>query len=285
MDAHGIIEFNSIIRLRCCLGNLEVWRIMSWFTNAILTLYRTTDDATDDESTFNDYDKLERGRQIFVRAIVLTVDRQLYRAMQELDAAAAAADAFVTDVRLANSGRTSWDTVCVLTQQSSARTLATFSRRTVGADRATKKVAALPDWWKEKYSRFSSKDQSLDLPVLRLPSDPHVPVHRHTVYVKWAETDFVQHVNYRYYVVYCFEAAMTAIKTNFYIGFYGDILNYSVRRLRALYVAEAMAGDALNVVTWQNLQNPNLLHFVIAKEGSGKNIFQCSAEFFTKSNL
>lgn len=183
--------------------------------------------------------------------------------------------ALSVQLHLGYVGTSSLNTVAVLSDPNSGAVLARNVNQVVVIDKATRKPAPIPDWWRRKYESFVVENERLILPPLDVPKEN---TYKYDLKVSWNDIDGYRHVNFASYVKYCFDAAMDAVDKKFYTCFDDDILKYSVKDIESSYRGECQAGDSVTVVTWQNAQNPFKLHFSLEKDG--KVIYQSSVEFF-----
>lgn len=241
---------------------------MSWFKAARLVVFNSPDPQLG--STFLDFDKLISDKYYFAASIRTQMTETLYQLMDVDDP-----PSISVEVNLGYAGNKSLNLVEVMSDKTSDSVLARNVIQCVLLDRATRKPASIPDWWKCKYEPFVVENRKLVLSIFPTPKEN---TKRYSIKPSWNDVDSNMHVGHLSYVGFCFDAAMDAVRNNFYAGFYGDILKYNVRTFESTYKGESQAGDLLTVVTWQNSQNPLLLHFSIEKDA--KVIYQSSAEFF-----
>lgn|SRR6218665_1061553 len=245
---------------------------MTWFKTARLMAFHSTDPQVG--STFLEFDKLSTERYYFAASIRTHVTETMYKLMFDQPCSIA------VDLNLGYAGDTSLNIVEVMSDKTSDSVLARNIIQCVLLDKDTRKPTSLPDWWRCKYAPFAVGNEKLVVPVI---PTPNANTNRYSMKPSWGDADLNMHVGHLAYVGFCFDAAMEAVRNNFYAGFQDDILKYNVRTLESTYKGESFPSDLLTVVTWQNSQNPLLLHFSIEKDGQV--IYQSSVEFFRQNTL
>ena len=199
------------------------------------------------------------------------VSRELYRLPD-----AAKLPPLHTTVHLGYVGNSSLNSVAILTDKDTGKELARNVNQVVTVDKTTRKPSPLSDWWKEKYANSAVENERLIVAPIPIPDKSF----SYEMKVPWSEIDTYKHTNYASYVRFCFDAAMDALQAGFYSKFTpgDDILRYHVKKLQIAFKGETKAGDILSVRTWENTENPFVLHFDIGKDG--KTINQNTMEFY-----
>lgn len=221
-------------------------------------------------SSFLEFDKLCIENYYFAASIRTHVTEALYQLMDQRQP-----PSISVDINLGYVGNKSLNLVEVMFDKTSDSVLSRNVMQCVLLDKATRKPTSIPDWWRYKFEPFVVGNQNLVLPIFPTPKEN---TSRYSMQPSWNDVDANMHVGHLSYVRICFDAAMDAVRNNLYTGFHDDILKYNVRGFESTYKGESQARDLLTVVTWQNSQNPFLLHFSIEKDG--KVIYQSSVEFF-----
>jgi len=228
------------------------------------------------DSTFMDVDKMLGTRLRFVVSLRCTLGEDLYKLVNATEPTP-----FSINFQLCNVGKSSFEKRCTLLD-ASGRKLGQTSKQMVLVDEVSRKPVPIPEWWKRKHGSQGVLREKKEVFQYAL----HVPAentYQYSMKPSWNDVDSYHHVNYVSYVMFCFDAAMDAIKHGFYIGFFDDILKYNVKTLQIRFMGEALAGDNLTVVTWQDAQNLRIIHFSIEREGNA--LVQCSIEFFLRAKL
>ena len=224
---------------------------------------------TKTQQRYLDYNKTEPTALIFMASSETRVSRDLYRVE---DKSLSSAD---IELHLGYIGRTSHNSVATLTDNNTGMVLVRNVNQVVNVDRTTHKPIPISDWWRVIYGSYAVEKKSLEVAEEIVPNEK---IYWYELKVAWSEIDFYQHTNYLSYVKFCFDAAMDAVSNQFYTMFHKDILNYHVKSVRSFYKGESVAGDILNIASWEDNSNPFLLHFSIQK---GSNIlFQSHVEFY-----
>ena len=181
-----------------------------------------------------------------------------------------------TEVALGYVGRSSVHSLTTLKNTDTGIELARNVMQTIAVDKKTLKPSAVPTWWREQYV-----DKTIERPSRRVNAF-HVPdqTYSYEMKVPGCEIDRWQHTNYSSYTRFCFNAAMDAMRAGFYSTFLrdDDILSYNVMRMSPVYHGDSRAGDIILIRTWENENNPYLLHFDFSKDG--KTCYQNSVEFY-----
>lgn len=181
----------------------------------------------------------------------------------------------MVSVHLGYFGMSSVSSVAELYCKDSKEVFVKNVNQVVTVDRTTRKPAPLPDWWTDKYSSYVDGNQRLIVPVTLVPEQTH----RFKIRALYADMGRDKYIDYVAYIRYCFEAAMDACVHKAYTKFGSDILEYKVKSMQVSYKGSCLSGDELEIATWENKENPYLLHFDIKKNGNS--IFQNNIEYYT----
>jgi hypothetical protein len=92
--------------------------------------------------------------------------------------------------------------------------------------------------------------------------------------------DLMFHSNQGAYLGFVLECAAQASESGYYKGIRDDIAFWRARTSTGIHLMESLAGDELDVSTWQNADNQLLLHFVVSK--NGQMIYYAEIEYYSK---
>ncbi|CAH1774403.1 unnamed protein product [Owenia fusiformis] len=129
-------------------------------------------------------------------------------------------------------------------------------------DISARKAAKLPTQYKDKMKIWSTITPTYFLTPKR---GEHCFTHK--LNVTHSDMDVLYHTNQAAYVKYSMDCAEMARKENFYSLFKDDMGEYHAVSWDASYKGESEVGDQLEVVTWEDTTDANILHFEIDKNG------------------
>jgi acyl-CoA thioesterase FadM len=181
-------------------------------------------------------------------------------------------------IQLGYVGNSSLSSIAKLITQPEGKVLVTNTNQVVTVDKTTRKPTTLSEWWKERYHSYGTTTKPLIVAVLAVPEITH----SYSVKVPWTDIDNYKHTNYIAYIRYCIDAAMDATAAKVYTKVKHDFLQYPIQSMRISYKGESVANDNLVVKTWENQENPLILHFSIDREGVI--LFQSTMQVFPAMN-
>lgn len=134
----------------------------------------------------------------------------------------------------------------------------------VYVDYSTRKPAPFPEWYNKQ-----KKVQQLGPPHPRLVT-PSIPADAFAYETQsaYSDIDHNGHVNQSIYVKWCTDAGTEAAINGNYTGFKQNIGKYPLDTFELKYVKEGMVGESFVVYTWQDLDSPLTLHFVVTRNGN-----------------
>ena len=223
----------------------------------------------DTGATFLEYDKLTEDRLTFMASTRTEFSHKLYGLVDSVKM-----PTFEAILQLGFVGNSSLNSIACLTDKEDGSFLAKNINQVVTVDKTTRKPTPIPDWWKNKYMPVVEGNERLIVPALEIPPKTYA----YDIRVAWSDIDIYWHTNYLTYIRYCLDTAKDGIVKNYYAKFHDDILQYHVKSMDIMYRGESKAGDRLDVKSWENPDDPYLLHFDISVVG--KTIFQNSMHFY-----
>ena len=134
--------------------------------------------------------------------------------------------------------------------------------------------------WKDQFSGAVVENERLVIRKEPLLTGPDRLMAKYSLRVRWNDTDLYKHTNYLSYVKFTMDAAQDAVARGHYEGFSGDILQYHVKTIQMLYVAETVANDQLTVFSWQSDANRQEIHFSIQRDNDDTTVYQSCIEFY-----
>lgn len=177
-----------------------------------------------------------------------------------------------------NVGRTSMDMCSTIEDESDGKELASLVFRVVNVDPVTRQTSVpFPELARKSMAKFET-ESTKKFEKLSVPLNQPDKKYKCKIAVRFDDMDFLMHANQGAYIKFCMECAAQASTSGFYSKFSTDIAFYRPSRYAGLHLAESEAGDELEVSTWEDPENPLLLHFVIGRDE--KNIFYAHIEFF-----
>lgn len=185
---------------------------------------------------------------------------------------------------LSKVGKTSFDAVQSLVEDKTSTLVAQRICRVVYVDRVTKNAVSIPEEARNKLLEgVHDASRSLTLPDFDIPASIPERHFVHNVTVRFADLDFLFHSNQGSYLLYALECAAQAAAKGFYSKIHGDIAFYPAKTAFGMHVTESFAGDVLKVVTWENEENPMLLHFTMKRKDV--DVYYGKVEFFSAEDF
>ncbi len=208
--------------------------------------------------TFLDYDKMTQNHYTFMGSTQTDVTKDYYDIVNYT-----IVPKLVVNIHLGHIGNSSLNSVAEVVDKDTGKVFVTNTNQVVCVSKQTRKPAPLPDWWRDQYKDSVMGNQKLIVPLIDKPDQTHC----YEVKVGWRDIDAYKHTNYATYLEYCQDAAMDAMHQGVFSKLTGEITNYHIGKTRVLYKGESKACDNLHVHTWENTNNPYILHFQIEKDG------------------
>lgn len=187
-------------------------------------------------------------------------------------------------MQLTGIGKSSIDATQLFIKEETNTILAQRIFRIVNIDSSTRAAAPIPEEIRiNLQEKLSKTPDYLRLPRFDVPTS--IPERRfvHEVVVRHADLDFFFHANQGSYLLYAFECATRAAAEGFYSRIHEDICYYPAKSASAIHVAEAFAGDVLQIVTWEDISNPMSVSFAIRCKD--KDIYYAKVEFYDEQDF
>ncbi|XP_069121911.1 uncharacterized protein [Argopecten irradians] len=200
------------------------------------------------ESSFADFKELLLENFFFIVTVKLTVERQLY------DESMPKFPLSIT-MKLDHIGRSSFLLTSTLAHTQD-NPYAVCKVQSVLVDPATRKSTSFPDWWRKKYGQDPAVDGT-PLKMKTLPEINSSVYSRNDVIVTPGECDAYLHTNWASYARYCTDACSFGVLHKKYKNITDKTLENGVRELEMALIKESLAGDSLNVVSWENEDDLN----------------------------
>ncbi len=146
----------------------------------------------------------------------------------------------------------------------------------------TGKSKQLPLDEKTLLKNFETKKTTLRI---NLPAPPQNKYYKYILKVHASDIDHLYHVNNSVWMRYCMDAAAEAVQNGFFKCFKRDLFSYPVKKLDCIFNSEALAGDELTVLCWQepSLKLEDTIFFHVAK--GSKDCMSCSIQFYMQHVL
>ena len=141
----------------------------------------------------------------------------------------------------------------------------------------TGKSQEIPPSQRQFQQRFAKRDTSPLVVVLPPPPEGN-KCFLYELKVTTSDTDQLYHVNQAYWIKFCMDCAAEAFSNGFFIHFKADPFNSFVREVKLLYKAEALAGDTLNILCWESMDQKDTIFFLVKK--GQKECISCSIQFY-----
>lgn len=187
-------------------------------------------------------------------------------------------------MQLSGIGKSSIDTVQLFIKEETNTILAQRISRIVHVDPNTRTTVPIPEEIRsDLQEKLSKTPEYLRLPRFDVPASVPERCFVHEVVVRYADLDFLFHSNQGSYLLYAFECATRAAAEGFYSRICEDICYYPAKTAGGVHVAEAFAGDVLQVVTWEDESNPMSIYFVIRCKD--KDIYYAKVEFYDEQDF
>ncbi|KAL4228366.1 hypothetical protein ACF0H5_011414 [Mactra antiquata] len=164
-------------------------------------------------------------------------------------------------VNIFYSGNSAFSFKIEVTEKQSGELLMSSALTFVYVDFRTRKPAQFPDWYFE-----AKKGKDFGPPMARL-SSPKIPDTAFQFKTKctYADIDFNGHVNQSIYVKWCTDAGTEAALNGHYKNFSHNIGKYPLKSLNLKYIGEGFVDEIFVINTWQDENDPLILHFGIMK--------------------
>lgn len=186
-------------------------------------------------------------------------------------------------MQLCNAGKSSIDAEQSLIDDQTGIVLVQRIIRIVNIDPLTKTAAPISDDLRRLLKGKIHKSDDNQLPHLEFPADVPGKHFVHCETVRFSDMDFVFHCNQGSYLLYTFECAAMAASKGFYSRILDDVCFYPAKSVLGLHVAECFAGDALQVLTWEDEKNPMLIYFVVKNKNGIA--YHAKVEFYSPEEL
>lgn len=143
--------------------------------------------------------------------------------------------------------------------------LATVVYRAVHVDADSFKPAPLPKYFVDELTANLAPG-SLQFPTLAPPqAAEESKTFKSRLRVRYDDMDMLFHTNHSAYLMYAMDCASEAAKAGFYSKVREDVAFYKARGTISVHLGQSRAGDELEVASWEDRENPLLLHFLISK--------------------
>ena len=166
----------------------------------------------------------------------------------------------------------------ILRDQTTKVSYAEASDTWVVVDWRTRRPLALPDWFREQFPKPEA-EVSGQSKERYIPATPPERCFSASVEIVPSDADSNGHVTQAEYVRYVMDCAAIACQRGFYGNFSGDIYEREVARQQLLYTGEARVGQTLQVVTWEDEDDVNALHFLV-NNAKRKASLHCKTTFY-----
>ena len=185
----------------------------------------------------------------------------------------------IVTMHIGNVGKTSMDLVTkVEDETNSCSLLVSRIHRVVCVDPVLRKAAPIDEDFRTRFFASMKGSAPQIYPAMdvswRIPNKHF----RSSIRVRYDDMDFLFHTNQGLYFTYASECAAQAASSGFYTAIRDDICYYNVKMAYTVHQEESFAGDHLEVVTWEDHDNPLLLYFIITKKN--KHIFFAKIEYY-----
>jgi len=167
-------------------------------------------------------------------------------------------------VQLGYMSDTSYRLVLSLRSAKDKRIMAVNERFLVFIDQKTRQKVSIPEQIKETYGHLAKGSKK------KLPVPPPKPVHAfHTeAIVCHSDTDILYHTNHASYLRFCIDCATEATANNYFSSIPGDFMACEISDVVIAYKAESFPGDHLDILTWEDDKQKNILYFLIECDGT-----------------
>ncbi|KAK6181632.1 hypothetical protein SNE40_009453 [Patella caerulea] len=241
-------------------GNPSITSIMKVLMSARAYAYHNPIDSTG--ATFLDYAKMTDDCFTFMASSEIEVEKMMY----DIQVVKTPLD---VKVNLGNIGKSSLNSVAEVTLPFNGMTLLRNVNQVVVIDKLTRKPKPVPDWWKEKYSGCTIRNQPLIIPKLVRPNKYYT----YKFYVAWSDTDNYNHTNSASYSRFAINAIQNASSNKYFNSLTQDKLNSGIKKIQMSYIGESAEGDLIEASVWEASDKP-IAYCQFLKEG--KAVFQCS---------
>ncbi|XP_072173832.1 uncharacterized protein [Diadema setosum] len=185
-------------------------------------------------------------------------------------------------VRVSYVGKTSLCMDNAIICQSSRIELGRSVCQAVRVDRATRRPVPLPQEVATTYQKTATRSghPQFDFPAM-------IPGREFTYTISTrafpSDTDSNQHVNQSLSFKYCMDcASVAAMEGNVFSGFSTDVAYYLIKTFAVEYVGEMRVGDNIDIVCWEDQDDPCSLWFLVKVEE--RVVSRCKGEWYADSN-
>lgn len=138
----------------------------------------------------------------------------------------------------------------------------------VYVNRKSGRPLRIPDWVQDKWKEYKNKTPPINMKIPPCPEN----VFSTKMETRYSDTDVNGHLNQSNYLQICLDCATEAAISGFYKQYSEDMCWYPVLDADVVYKRECLPGDKLDVVTWQDDTDCNIIYFIV-RNGS-KSIFE-----------
>ena len=259
---------NPCVQLRSHIAGLfRIWQLQAVMVKACIYAFQVPSKETGD--TFLEYGKLTSDRFSFMASLKTNVARSYY-SMPELPEL----PSLRTTVCLGHIGTSSLSAIATLNCADSGEVYVQSTNQVVSIDKSTRRPSPLPEWWRTKYASSVVGNKRLMIPRFSQPDS----VHLYECRVPYSDVDFNGHTNFAAYIRYCIDCGTDGVYTGAYSNFTDALSRYYIKDMSISFYNESNANDALQISSWEDEENTNILKF--NGTNNGKTIFQSSIEFY-----
>jgi acyl-CoA thioesterase FadM len=159
--------------------------------------------------------------------------------------------------------------------------LATVVYRVVNVDPEAFKPMPLPKYFVDALTANFAPG-GLQFPMLSPPAvAEESKTFRCRIQVRYDDMDMLFHTNHAAYLSFALECATQAAKAGFYSKIRQDLAFYEARGTTSVHLGQSRAGDELEVASWEDQDNPLLLHFLISKDDQV--IYYTKVEYYNEA--
>ncbi|XP_033730393.1 uncharacterized protein LOC117319750 [Pecten maximus] len=159
-------------------------------------------------------------------------------------------------------GKTSYSIFHDLFDSATMERMLHIETKLVNINPETRRPSQLPSAFTEQYTDFKS-----DYPVLITDAqeDLVLPTNafKTLIRTRYSDTDQNSHVNYSEYYRFCADCASEASRSGYYRHYADDICRFPVLETDVTFIGESPACSNLDVYTWQDNVNVQIINFAI----------------------
>ena len=205
------------------------------------------------------------------------IDNSMYKASSQWRLGGGLNPALLT-TKILSAGRSTLNMCSKIKLVEGNEELATLHFKMTVVDNKTRKSYSLPEDFKIELAKHKSTERILGR---FQPRERPSWTFSYSQTVRPSDTDFNGHTNQGTYIQLCFDTATVAsLEGKIYKNFIGDIALYRVKTMSMWYAGESLMGDVLTCFTWEDENNPSLIHFQV--ELKGKTVYHNSVGFYPK---